>query len=138
MEQQSFLGIAQTAEKASRLEIGHDSTFDKFWERYPKKRAKAQAKKAWSKVRLTRGLFAEIIEALEAQKLTPDWQKNEGQYIPLPATWINGQRWEDEIFVGVQAKQIQRSNKCHRCGRYEGARLIEGKVWCIECYQKYA
>jgi hypothetical protein len=28
--------------------------------------------------------------------VSADWTKNNGQYIPLPATYLNGRRWEDE------------------------------------------
>ena len=27
---------------------------------------------------------------------TKDWLKENGKYIPFPATYLNGKRWEDE------------------------------------------
>ncbi|TBV01264.1 hypothetical protein DNK34_21550 [Pseudomonas dryadis] len=27
----------------------------------------------------------------------PDWLKDNGQFVPLPASWLNGKRWEDEL-----------------------------------------
>ena len=33
---------------------------------------------------------------VNAQKLSRQWQKDGGQYIPNPATWLNQGRWEDE------------------------------------------
>jgi len=38
-----------------------------------------------------------IKENLRKQKNSDDWTRNDGQYIPYPATWLNGQRWEDEV-----------------------------------------
>ena len=35
-------------------------------------------------------------KALEVQKQSQQWRKDGGQYIPMPATWLNGRRWEDE------------------------------------------
>ena len=73
--------------------------FDDFWILYPKKQAKAAAEKAYLKVKPDRDLFEKMKKALEAQKSSFDWQKENGRYIPLPATWLNGRRWEDEAAV---------------------------------------
>ena len=40
--------------------------------------------------------FKKIMEALRTQKESPQWKRDRGQYIPHPATWIHGERWEDE------------------------------------------
>ena len=37
-----------------------------------------------------------MIGAVEVQLKSRDWTKDGGAYIPLPATWIRGRRWEDE------------------------------------------
>ncbi|MUU13084.1 MAG: hypothetical protein EP146_18340 [Oscillibacter sp.] len=39
-----------------------------------------------------------ILAALERQKCSDRWQRDGGQYIPDPTTWLNGRRWEDELF----------------------------------------
>jgi hypothetical protein len=41
-------------------------------------------------------LFGDIMAALARAKESAEWTKEGGQYIPYPATWINGMRWEDE------------------------------------------
>ena len=69
--------------------------FDTFWANYPKKKAKSAAMKAFAKISADDKV--KIIPALEAQKKSQDWLKNGGQYIPYPASWLNGHRWEDEI-----------------------------------------
>lgn len=38
-----------------------------------------------------------MLENLEKQKLTIDWQKQNGRYIPYPATWLNARGWENEV-----------------------------------------
>lgn len=70
--------------------------FDEFWAVYPKKKAKQDAIKAWDKLKPDNAMGRAIIKAVQAQKLTQDWQKNGGAYIPYPATYLNGRRWEDE------------------------------------------
>ena len=70
--------------------------FDAFWEAYPKKVAKEAARKAWEKLKPNEALGKEIIQAVEKAKNTTGWKKEKGQYIPHPATYLNGKRWEDE------------------------------------------
>jgi len=75
---------------------GASLAFDDFWFAYPRKVAKASAKKVF----LRHGLHAhieEILIALKHQALSKEWTKDRGEYIPHPATWLNGRRWEDEI-----------------------------------------
>jgi hypothetical protein len=76
-----------------------DPRFAVFWEAYPKKKAKADAQRAWDKRRPNDELLAEMLRALEHQKRSPDWQKESGRYIPLPASWLNGARWTDRVEV---------------------------------------
>ena len=74
-----------------------ESAFDEFWALYPKKKSKGQAEKAFTKLSPSPDLFTKILNAIEAAKLTEQWQKDGGQFIPYPATWLNAKGWEDEI-----------------------------------------
>jgi phage replication O-like protein O len=78
-----------------------DPDFDTFWSAYPKKRDKGNALKAWRKLNGTRPTLEVILKAITDQKQSADWTKDNGQFIPYPATWLNGQRWEDEVTVQV-------------------------------------
>jgi predicted phage replisome organizer len=73
-------------------------SFSQFWLSYPKKIAKESARKAWKKINLE--LFDTIMNALVQHKKSAQWLKDDGQYIPMPATWLNQKRWEDEITKG--------------------------------------
>lgn len=73
-----------------------DEQFERFWAAYPRKRSKATAYKTWQKIKPDQPLLNTILHALEQQKLSAQWQRDNGQYIPYPATWLNGGRWEDE------------------------------------------
>ena len=70
--------------------------FDEFWSAYPKKKAKEAARKAWAKLKPDETLGKEIIQAVTDSAKTKDWIKENGKYIPYPATYLNGKRWEDE------------------------------------------
>lgn len=73
-----------------------EQLFDEFWERYPKKRSKGQAERAWAKITPDDALFRYILDGLERAKRSRDWIKDAGAYIPYPATWLNAKGWEDE------------------------------------------
>lgn len=70
--------------------------FDEFWTAYPKKVSKAAALKAYRKIKPSELLQAEILAAVSRAKTSVDWQKDGGQFIPYPASWLNAKRWEDE------------------------------------------
>lgn len=72
------------------------SRFGEFWEVYPRHVSKGTALKAFAKVSPTPELFEKMMAALKAQARSMKWQ-TEPQYIPYPATWLNNQRWEDEV-----------------------------------------
>ncbi len=84
--------------------------FNLFWERYPKKLAKRDAEKAFAKIKPDEKLFNLILEKLELYKKSEAWLKDGGQYIPYPATWLNGRRWEDEITPAIQGKKARYVN----------------------------
>lgn len=66
--------------------------FAVFWAAYPRKVAKGDAEKAWKKHKPD---LPACLAAIAVAKSSPDWTKDGGQFIPHPATWINGKRWED-------------------------------------------
>ena len=74
-----------------------DYDFNAFWNAYPKKMAKQEAKKAWMKLKPDEEMMQEILSGLTRWKTSYEWQKNGGQFIPHPASWLNGRRWEDDI-----------------------------------------
>lgn len=78
--------------------------FDRFWKLYPKKKSKADAEKAWSKLKMSDEFFTVIIQALSVQCSSQDWTKEAGKYVPLAGTWIRGKRWEDEVSPAAQQK----------------------------------
>ncbi|MFA6198679.1 MAG: Lin1244/Lin1753 domain-containing protein [Patescibacteria group bacterium] len=70
--------------------------FEQFWKAYPKKTGKGAAEKAWLKIKCPVETVLNIISALQWQVKSEQWTKEHGQFIPMPATYINQRRWEDE------------------------------------------
>lgn len=77
------------------------SPFAGFWSAYPKKVGRQAALKAWERIAPDEQLGREIIAAVDAQKTSRQWLKDEGQFIPHPTTWLNQRRWEDEGYLGA-------------------------------------
>jgi hypothetical protein len=70
--------------------------FEKFWKTYPRKVSKAEARKAWAQTAKIRPDTDTIIKAVLAACRTEQWMRGGGQFIPHAATWLRGERWEDE------------------------------------------
>lgn len=81
------------------------SRFDAFWSAYPKKAAKDDARKAFEKRKPDAAMLAQMLEAIAVQSASADWQKDGGKFVPHPATWLNGARWEDEV-AGAPAAAV--------------------------------
>lgn len=94
------LSHATDIDKEEDIDIDKDKEdiypFEAFWKAYPKKKAKEAAKKAWAKLKPDERLGKAIIQAVTESAKTKDWKKENGKYIPYPATYLNGKRWEDE------------------------------------------
>jgi hypothetical protein len=72
--------------------------FDLFWKAYPKHRHTARKKAlAIFKSKCCSTIIGKLLDALDARKKTIDWLKDDGQYVPHPTTWLNQERWNDEI-----------------------------------------
>ena len=73
-----------------------DPLFVRFWEAYPRKVKKPAAAKAFASFNPTEDLLAVMLAAIAKQKRSVQWNKNDGEFIPHPASWLNDRRWEDQ------------------------------------------
>lgn len=69
--------------------------FDRFWDLYPKKKDKERARRAWRRLDPDLELCRVMSAALKRDRNSWTWRKQGGAFIPYPATWLNGRRWED-------------------------------------------
>lgn len=107
----------QPNEKEQELEIGNKTSvqeavqdyspdFCSFWIEYPRKQSKADAFKAWTQIARFRPEIADIIAAVKRGRESRQWQKDNGQYIPMPATWLRAHGWLDEYDTKAQ-RQVE-------------------------------
>lgn len=70
-----------------------ERAFDEFWNFYPRKVGKGEAKRAFAKAHAKAN--GDVV--LGAQRFAADPNlPTDKNFIPHPATWLNGERWDDE------------------------------------------
>lgn len=85
--------------KSARISEDYSPEFETFWQQYPRHVAKKSAYKAWRAINPksdtpTQADQEAILQDIAARLGRGEWQ--DASYIPHPATYLNGRRWEDE------------------------------------------
>jgi len=89
------VGDGDVVDKPPLPPRGGGGRFERFWQSFPSKVGIAVARKAFEKHKPDDAMLAQMLSAIEAQKQSPKWIKDGGQFIPNPATWLNQERWRD-------------------------------------------
>ena len=87
----------QAKEKSRGRQTVMDVAIDEFalfWDEFPKRIGKKAAQKAFQNAQ-DRPRIDDLLEAIRKQKRSPQWLKDNGQFIPHPATWLNRGQWAD-------------------------------------------
>lgn len=81
--------------------------FERFWAAYPKKVGKRDAVKAWGRLHPDDALLTRMLAAIEQQKQSDQWTRDGLAFVPNPSTWLNQERWTDELPKAVpRAKTV--------------------------------
>ncbi len=112
------------SESNKRTDAKNDD-FDAFWAVYPRKVGKGDARKAFAKVKAP---VSVLIDAVNTQKQSQQWLRNDGQYIPNPATWLNQGRWEDELPAVEAAKGVVAHSEKASAEQLEQLKAVYAKV----------
>ena len=84
-----------------------DNRFERFWSVYPRHVSKTEAKRKFEKLNPDEELLETMIRAVEVQKKSDQWTRDNGQYIPHPSTWIHQRRWEDDVKpISIVSKRV--------------------------------
>jgi hypothetical protein len=73
-----------------------DENFARFWAAYPRRKARLDALKAWNRLDPSLELVERILTALEWQREQDQWCRDDGNFIPYPATWLRAGSYDDE------------------------------------------
>ena len=85
-----------------RNAVAYSDEFKSWWLVYPRREAKGEAWKAWPKaiawIRQTTDSTQEqaVASLMEITKRFASSPKGQGEFVPQPATFLNGKRWEDD------------------------------------------
>ena len=115
-----------------------DSEFDTWWNIYPRKDAKQDARKAWKTVTKTADP-ATIIEATRQQTSQPDSPLNrERRYIPYPASWLRAGHYLDTPLPAPEKEVRPYDTQPTQCDTCDGTRYIStedehGRSWATPC-----
>ena len=102
--------INNTINNKYELKEIYKERFFQFYELYPRKVKKKDTEKWFLKNKPNEELFNKIIEGLEKHLKSKQWKDK--QYIPYPTTWLNGERWNDEVEIEeTEEERIKRLEK---------------------------
>lgn len=93
-----------------------ENLFEMFWTAYPqcfRKSNKKGCKAKFIKIKDLENIFPDIMNSLEMQKRSKQWNEQDGQFIPAPLTWINQERWtvtDERTERQIAADQILADN----------------------------
>ena len=83
--------------------------FASFWDAYPRKEGRQKALEAFAAVDAPLDL---LLSALDTQKKSKQWQKDDGAFIPMPANWLKDRRWEDATApAALTARQLDEDER---------------------------
>lgn len=85
-------GLLSNTHKDSNTDSDSNTNFELFWEKYPRHENKKKAKAKWDK--LPAETRAKILADIPRRVKSEQWMKG---FVPHPTTYLNGERWEDEI-----------------------------------------
>jgi hypothetical protein len=89
---------AKSASGGGELTVISTAPFDEWYSLYPRKEARRAAEKAYWAA-LKRATAEEIRDGLKRSMIKWKMDGTERRYIPLPASWLNANRWMDEIVL---------------------------------------
>jgi hypothetical protein len=70
--------------------------FVAFWDCYPRRVAQGAARRAWRNA-VKKADPVVIVAGAREFRAAVEAENRETQFVPHPATWLNGERWADEI-----------------------------------------
>jgi hypothetical protein len=121
----SLIPSSATARSAHGRGANYPEDFEKFWAQYPNKKAKDRALKAWRSLKPSAELQERMLAAIAQQRMGRDWLKDDGQYIPYPASWINDAGWMNEVTPYTNGRASPAESNLERNLRNLGIDLSE-------------
>lgn len=72
---------------------------DQFWDAYPNPAWRPNLNAAFEALNPDADLFRKIMDGLEVAKISEEWARDNGKWIPHPAKFVSGRGWENKYTV---------------------------------------
>lgn len=96
-------------EKRRSTPIAPSGAFLRFWGAWPKSARKQSRGSCWERWRKADfdPIADQVLAHVEALKLSIDWRKDAGAFIPAPLVYLNQRRWEGaDLGVGAEKRMV--------------------------------
>lgn len=97
---------------------GDTPEFSAFYAAYPRQEAKPFARRAWAAALNKGHKIHDIMWGLRNYAFSPD-----RQYVPMPATWLNQERWNDVRARAEVALPPQSRGRTSWMDKYDGGQM---------------
>ena len=105
-------GVNHIIRKKERKKVRNNKDFELFWNAYPKKIGKKKIEDKFNAIEFP---IDKILKNIELQKQSDQWQTQ--QYIPNPETYLNQERWQDEVILEVKPDEPVFIYECNICNK---------------------
>lgn len=88
-----------TEKEKEKTKHDYSLEFEKFWDAFPpnpRKSGKYYAYKIWTRKKLNDKVH-DIVKHLYEIRESDQWKKDNGQYIPMPSTYLSQERFDQEL-----------------------------------------
>ena len=93
--------------------------FERFWLAYPRKVSKKAARRVFLRLiaaeKDPEDFLSRILAAVAEQTIALDWCRERKEFIPHPTTWLNGERWNDDLSVVRSNPHVRLAPTHHAC-----------------------
>ena len=86
----------EETEKDKVIDKEIEERFNVFWNEYPRKQSKKYAFQIFKRINPSDELCSEIVASISVFQTSGQWADR--NFIPLPSTFLNQERWKDEDF----------------------------------------
>ncbi|WP_438396437.1 replication protein [Caballeronia sp. DA-9] len=119
------------------LSVSLRETFEIFWAKYPKKKSRATAEKAFAKLNPNEQLLSDLMMGLERAVTSEQWSNP--KFIPHAASWLNAGGWTDEIqsqYTDAERAVIQAFNEAlgEQIGVIDASVFVESRAGAIRAF----
>jgi hypothetical protein len=99
--------LATSAQKAKARKKqpadAYSADFESFWSLYPRRDGKGKAAEMWERLTIDQKRRAYLGLKKQLPALEAKMKDDGGKYCPMPSTWINQSRWDDDPVVSKSA-----------------------------------